>query len=161
MMLLLFKINNERYGLDVADVVELVPYVKLQNLPKAPVYIAGLMNYRGNIVPVVDLAMLMCDRPVRRLMSSRIIIIRSAKSEKRYVGLLAENVTETIKISPETFTDTGIDPDASAFVDKVAMRPEGMIHLVNITKLLPSEVGSMLYNQMEDIAAEKENSDVI
>ena len=155
MMLLLFRINDQRYGLDVADVVELVPFVTLQKLPKAPDYIAGLMNYRGNIVPVVDLAMLTRDKPTRHLMSSRIILIQPVKSEKRFVGLLAENVTEAKRISEEIFTDTGINADTNAFVDKVAMHPTGMIQLVNIAKLLPIEVRVMLQERTRDAAAIK------
>lgn len=160
-MMLLFKIDDERYGLDVADVVELVPYVSLQSLPKAPDYIPGLMNYRGKIVPVVDLAMLISDKPVKQLMSSRIILIKPIKTENRYIGLLAENVTETIKVSEDAFTDTGIDPDASAFVDKVVMHPDGLIQYVDVSKLLPNEVSAMLQKQVAENVAGKERSDVV
>ena len=155
MMMLLFRINDQRYGLDVADVVELVPYVTLQRLPKAPEYIAGLMNYRGHIVPVVDLAMLTREKPTRHLMSSRIILIRPVKSEKRFVGLLAENVTEARRISEDIFTDTGINSDTNTFVDKVAMHSTGMIQLVNLSKLLPIEVRVMLQERVRDSAALK------
>lgn len=157
MMLLLFRIDDERYGIDVAEVVELVPYVNLQKLPKAPTYIAGLMNFRGAIVPVVDLVMLLCDRPVRRLMSSRIILIRPTASEQRLVGLLAEHVTETIKVSGDTFTDTGIVPEASAFVDRVVMHADGLIQLVAPAKLLPAEVKGMLNEEVR--AAEGRQGD--
>ncbi len=157
MMMLLFRVNDECYGLNVADVVELVPFVTLQKLPKAPEYISGLMNYRGSIVPVVDLAMLTCDRPTRHMMSSRIILIQPVKSEKRFVGLLAENVTEARRVSEEIFTETGINADNNAFVDKVAMHPNGMIQLVNIAKLLPIEVRVMLQERARDAAAIKRN----
>ena len=161
MMMLLFKIDNERYGLSVADVVELVPYVSLQNLPKAPNYIAGLMNYRGNIVPVVDLSILICERPVKNMMSSRIMLIKPIKTEKRYIGLLAEHVTETIKIDEATFTDTGISSDTSAFVDKIAMDEAGMIQVVNVAKLLPSDVNIMLQETIAEKASNDGEPDVI
>lgn len=160
-MLLLFKINGERYGLDVADVVELLPYVVLQRLPKSPTYIAGLMNLRGRIVPVVDLSILLCDRPVRRLMSSRIILIRPVKSETRLVGLLAENVTETIKVAEDIFTDTGIQPETNTFVDKVAMHPAGVIQIVTPTKLLPNEVKMMLRDEEGAAVGDGGGGDVI
>ncbi len=153
MMMLLFKVDDARYSLSVADVVELVPYVSLQNLPKAPDYIAGLMNYRGNIVPVVDLSILICERPVKHLMSSRIILIRPVKDEKRYIGLLAENVTETVKIDETTFTGTGVSADTSAFVDKIAMDGAGMIQVVNVSKLLPDDVKIMLQENIANNAS--------
>jgi len=161
MMMLLFKIDSERYSLSVADVVELVPYVSLQNLPKAPEYIAGLMNYRGNIVPVVDLSILICDRPVKHLMSSRIILIKPAKEENRFIGLLAENVTEAIKIDEATFTDTGVSSDAGAFVDKIAMDESGMIQVVNVSKLLPDDVKIMLQDNIASKTSTEGQSDVV
>ncbi|ALP52609.1 hypothetical protein Tel_05295 [Candidatus Tenderia electrophaga] len=161
MMMLLFKINGERYGLDVADVVELVPYVVLQSLPKSPAYIAGLMNFRGRIVPVVDLSILLCDKPVKHLMSSRIILIQPVKSEPRLVGLLAENVTETVKVSEDIFTDTGIQPETSAFVDKVVMHPAGVIQFVSPTKLLPKEVRVMLRGEGRTTVEAGNQNDVV
>ncbi len=161
MMMLLFKIDGERYSLSVADVVELVPYVSLQNLPKAPGYIAGLMNYRGNIVPVVDLSILICDRPVERLMSSRIVLIKPVKEENRFIGLLVENVTETIKIDETTFTDTGISSEAGAFVDKIAMDGVGMIQVVNVSKLLPDDVKVMLQDGIASKASGEGEPDVV
>ena len=161
MMMLLFKVDDARYSLNVADVVELVPYVSLQNLPKAPNYIAGLMNYRGNIVPVVDLSILICERPVKRLMSSRIILIKPVAEETRYIGLLAENVTEALKIDEATFTDTGVSADAGAFVDKVAMDEAGMIQVVNVSKLLPDDVKIMLHEKIaSNVSADGESDGV-
>jgi len=161
MMILLFKINDGRYGLDVADVVELVPYVTLQKLPKSQEYIAGLLNFRGRIVPVVDLSILLCDVPVKHLMSSRIILVKPVSSEDRLVGLLAENVTETIKVSEDTFTDTGIQPETSAFVDKVIMRPDGVIQFVSPLKLLPNEVKVMMRAETAAGMMESGGGDVV
>ncbi len=161
MMMLLFKIDGERYSLSVADVTELVPYVSLQNLPKAPGYIAGLMNYRGNIVPVVDLSILICGRPVKRLMSSRIILIQPVKKESRFVGLLVENVTETIKIDEATFTDTGVFSEAGAFVDKIAMDSNGMIQVVNVSKLLPDDVKNMLQGKISGKISTEGDTNVV
>ena len=161
MMMLLFKVDSARYSLSVADVVELVPYVLLQNLPKAPDYISGLMNYRGNIVPVVDLSVLICERPVKRLMSSRIILIKPVKEEKRYIGLLAENVTEAIKIDERSFTDTGVSADTSAFVDKIAMDGAGMIQVVSVSKLLPDNLKIMLQDKVANKTSAAGESDGI
>jgi len=145
MMVLLFKVDNDCYGMDVASVVELVPYMVLQKLPKAPEFIAGLLNYRGSIVPVVDLTMLLVNRPTRQLLSSRIILTRPTISGgARFVGLLAEQVTEASKIPDDEFSDTGLKGDQSIFVDKLAVRPEGLVQHINVDLLLPTEVKEML-----------------
>ena len=146
MMVLLFKINDDRYGIDVANVVEVMPNVPLQKIPRAPEYFSGLLNYRGKILPVIDLSLLVGDKPVGPFLSSRIILVRSCSSSDcdRYVGLLAEHVTEAQKFTDDMFNSTGIDGGGSAFIDKVALDKGEMIQHIDIEKLLPDEMKSML-----------------
>ena len=58
MQFLLFSLGNDRYGLDTRRVVRVLPQLELKEIPQAPGWVAGLMNYRGQPVPVIDLAML-------------------------------------------------------------------------------------------------------
>ncbi len=151
MMVLLFNVDDERYGMDVADVVELVPYMVLQKLPKAPGFVAGLLNYRGHIVPIIDLSILLANRSSRQLLSSRIILIRPAISgNKRFVGLLAEQVTETSKIPDDDFSDTGLKGDKFSFVDKVAVRGDCLVQHIDVNLLLPPEVKEILLGYSAD-----------
>ena len=55
MLLLTFTAGANRYAIDVARVVELVPRVELRAIPHAPAFLAGLLGYRGKVVPVIDL----------------------------------------------------------------------------------------------------------
>ena len=47
MLFLQFKINDNKYLLEAKGVIEVVPYANLKRIPKAPKYVAGLLNYRG------------------------------------------------------------------------------------------------------------------
>ena len=65
MLLLTFTAGANRYAVDVARVVELVPRVELRSVPHAPPFLAGLLGYRGKVVPVIDLGLLLGALPCR------------------------------------------------------------------------------------------------
>ncbi len=58
MVALLFEVDGQRYGLDVTQVLKVLPYVRLRRLPHVPEYVAGVFRYRGAMVPVIDLSQL-------------------------------------------------------------------------------------------------------
>jgi len=149
MMLLLFQIEGERYGMDVNAVTEVIPRVPLQRLPRMPQGMAGLLNYRGEVVPVLDMSLMLHQRPSRPFLSTRIIVAKMPGASNRYVGLMAEDVAETIKVRAEDFSKTGMEGDAEAFVDSVVLEGNRMIQKVDPAKLLTDEVRSFLIHASE------------
>ena len=59
-------------------VIELVPRVELRAIPHAPAFLAGLLGYRGEVVPVIDLGLLLGSSPCPDRLSTRIILVKSA-----------------------------------------------------------------------------------
>ncbi len=53
--LVTFKLGNETYGIDIMDVKEIVSASEIRTIPGAPSYVAGIMNLRGIIIPIIDL----------------------------------------------------------------------------------------------------------
>lgn len=144
MMVLMFKVDDNRYGINVVEVVEVVPCVPLQKLPKSPVKIAGLLNYRGHVVPVIDGSRLLGDRSVRPCLSSRIIMVRAGKMKSGCIGLLAEHVTETRKIDNDRFTEASMGEGCSSLVDKVVLDEAGMIQHINCELLMQEELRAFM-----------------
>lgn len=99
MLLVLFKLQNDAYAIDSTHVVEIIPFLHIQKIPMTPKYIPGMINFRGTPVPIIDLGLLLNDQACRQQFSTRIILtsINLGSQLKKIVGLLAENVTETIK----------------------------------------------------------------
>lgn len=103
MLLLLFQLGENRYAIDTADVVEIVPTVLLTKIAAVPAHIAGVFNYRNSIAPVVDLCQLIQGTPCQIRYSTRIVIVDAAAESFdrsvaiRPLGLMAERVTETLK----------------------------------------------------------------
>ena len=72
MLLLTFTAGPNRYAIDVTRIVELVPRVELRKIPHAPAFLAGLLGYRGKVVPVIDLGLLL-DVPPAGIVSAPVL----------------------------------------------------------------------------------------
>jgi chemotaxis-related protein WspB len=77
MLLLTFRAAENLYAIDVRHVVEVVPRIKLRRLPHAPAFLAGVFDYRGAVVPVIDLGTLLGSESCRDRLSTRIILVDS------------------------------------------------------------------------------------
>ena len=75
MLLLLFETSDGRYALDSQHIVEIIPLLLPKKIPGAPGYVSGIINYRGQPVPVFDLCALAGGAPCRLYYSSRIILV--------------------------------------------------------------------------------------
>ena len=55
MQLVIFRLNEQEYGIDIFRVNEIVPYSKPTKIPNSPAYIEGVLNLRGHIIPIISL----------------------------------------------------------------------------------------------------------
>lgn len=99
MLFLLFETANGRYVLEAGAITEVIPLVRINRIPGAPPYAAGIINYRGEPIPVLDLCALIDGPPCQKWMSSRIIIVsyKFRDIPARLLGLLAQRVTDTVR----------------------------------------------------------------
>lgn len=150
MLLLIFHVGKERYGLDSRRVIEVVPKVALKPVPHTPQYVAGLFNYRGRIVPVVDLSALIADTPCGALLSTRIILVDYPGVDRRHIlGLLAERVTETLKCREEDFNPPGIATSEGPYLGDLLVDDEGMIQRIRVEEILPQSLRESLFTSAE------------
>ncbi len=75
MLMLLFNLGDGQYAIPVSEVVEVTPNVILEQIARAPNYISGLFNYRGQHVPVIDLCQLILQQTCADNFTSRIILV--------------------------------------------------------------------------------------
>ena len=147
MLMLLFQLGNSRYAIPAREVVEIASMVELGPLPKTPDYIAGLFNYRGQHVPVLDLCRLANNRSCSNLITTRMILVEFplATGGTRTLGLLAERVTETLQLDEQDFSDTGINIPDAPFIGRAAHTEQGLVQQLSITDLVPADVQAQLY----------------
>ena len=130
--LLSFSLGNEEYGVSIMKVKELIGMMDITPVPKTPDFIKGVINLRGEVLPVMSLRVKfgLEDDEITNL--TRIIIIKL--EPQAAVGILVDMVKEVITIS-----DDEIEPVAQNSTDEKAMYLSGigkygneLISLLNI-----------------------------
>jgi chemotaxis-related protein WspB len=154
MLLLQFQAGNDRYGLEVDRIVEVIPMVAFRTLPHAEAAVAGCFNYRGGIVPVIDATVLLSGAPSRPLMSTRIILLEygTPNGASRILGLLAEGVTETVSCTEAEFQPVGLSVPDAPYLGDVLVRPDGMIQRIEVEALLTDSLREALFPSTGDEA---------
>lgn len=157
--MLLFYIGDDRYALESQRVVEVVPKIALNKLHNAPDYIPGLFNYRGFLVPVIDLRHLIQGTACRNYLSTRIILVNCQKREEfakvqapspvQILGLMAERVTETLHQSETEWVAAGVKLDTAHYLGEMMADERGIIQWVRVEHLLPKIQPNSLLPQSE------------
>ena len=148
MLLVVFQIAQDRFGLDAGQVVEVVPLVSLRQAHHAPAYAAGLFNYRGAVVPVIDLTALITGQPAPRLLSTRIMLVTytGTGGARHVLGLLAERLLETVSCRPQDFQSPGIASPEAPYLGDVLVDGDHMLRRITRAELLPPSVQELLFN---------------
>jgi chemotaxis-related protein WspB len=141
MLILLCYAGEDLYAIESSQVIEVIPRVSLRKVQHLPQYVAGLFNYRGVVLPVIDLCHLIQDIPSRPLLSTRIIIVKySAQNGSiQYLGLMAERVTETRTINPSDIRDSTIRVEEAPYLNGTILDDKRIIQCIQLEKLFNDE----------------------
>ncbi|MFM7087395.1 MAG: chemotaxis protein CheW [Cyanobium sp.] len=136
-LLLLLAVAEQLYAVDTEAVVEVIPQVMLRPISGAPPHQSGVFNFRGRVVPVVDVTQLIAGRPCAGHLSSRIIMVRHrmADGEPALLGLLAERVTDTLLKPLASFQPAEGAAAQRPFLGGVALDERGLIQLLLCDRL--------------------------
>ena len=149
MLLVLFHIGKERYAVDSGEVIEIVPLVQFRPIPRTPDYVAGLFLYRGQIVPVIDLCALAGVGPAKKLLSTRILLVRypDADGQPHVLGLIAEQVTDTTRVGEEQLKPSGVSTRNAPYLGEILPDSEGMVQRIRVADLIPAEARNLLFQE--------------
>jgi chemotaxis-related protein WspB len=152
MLFLLFQLAQDRYALDAGQVAEVLPWIDIKQIPQAPREVAGVFNYRGAPVPVIDLSQLTLGQPAQRRLSTRIILVHypDDNNETRLLGLIAEKATETVRREPADFVASGVTNDEASYLGPVATDARGLVQWIDVKRLLPRSVREVLFKQLRE-----------
>lgn len=151
MLFILFQLGADRYALPARDVAEVLPLVTLKEIPGAPRGVAGVMDYRGAPLPVLDLSALALGRPAARRVSTRLLVVHYAARDgaSHLLGLLAERATEMLNRAPEAFQPAGVQGAETRYLGPVVSDARGLIQRVEIGELLNDELRAALFPPAE------------
>ncbi len=141
--LITFRLNDELIGVNIQDVIKITRDIDITPVPKTKDYILGVMNLRGNIIPVVTLKKKFNLEEKGETKNPTIVVV---ETELGHIGVIVDKVEGAININPEDIHPApmnaiGIDPE---FIDGVIMISEDdkekeLLTLLNIKKIFKKE----------------------
>lgn len=134
---LLFSLNGVRYGVEASSVLEIFWLPELTYAEEAPPYIAGVVNLRGKIVPVMNLGLRLGHAPERYQLSDSIVILQT---DSVIIGVTVSDVSDVIgidtsAIEPPTHYDV-MPSDHLRFLAANARVGEEIIMLLDVSRLI-------------------------
>jgi chemotaxis-related protein WspB len=144
---LIFEAGRQRYGLDVEDILEVVPAVRLRTLPGLPNYVAGIFSYRGELVPVLDLSMMLSGVAVTEHFSTRIVLVRYSIDGKdpQTLGLLVERASQGLVENRGELLSSGIVSPQAPYLGKFAAEGNSIVQFINVHQLIPENLRGLLF----------------
>ena len=130
-----FKLNEEEYGVEISHVQEITEYKTVTNVPNTPSFIEGIINLRGNIVPIVSIKKRFELSQEEASTDHRVIIINLGSKQ---VGFIVDDASQVLTMNENQIENppdliTGIDRDYIIGIGKVA---EKIIILLDLEKIL-------------------------
>lgn len=130
-----FDVANESYAVNIARVHEIIRLQQITVIPGAPLYVEGVINLRGKVIPVLDLRKRFHLAMVESTRSSRIVVV---EIDQQTIGLVVDGVSEVLRmegdqIEPPSPLVTGID---SSYLRGIAKLEGRLIVLLDLDKVL-------------------------
>ncbi|MBI4846863.1 MAG: chemotaxis protein CheW [Candidatus Omnitrophica bacterium] len=137
--LVIFKIGDEEFGVEINQVREIVKLVSITRMPKAPVFIEGVVNLRGQIITVIDLAKRLDLPSTGRTEATRIMVVEVGDNT---VGMIVDSVSEVLRLSTDEIEETPplIDSQVHAqYLRGVGKSYDRLLILLDLNEVLSSD----------------------
>jgi chemotaxis-related protein WspB len=141
MLILLFYTGNNLYAIESTHVVEVIPRVSFRKVHHVPEYVAGLFNYRGVILPVIDLCHLIQGTPSQSHLSTRIMVVKHPRENEslQYLGLMAERITETLSILDTDIRASSLQVEEAPYLSGTIVDDKRIIQCIQLERLFGDE----------------------
>ena len=136
--LVTFSLGSEEFGVDIMRVQEIIRIPPITRVPKAPTYIEGVINLRGNVIPVISLRTRFNMGRVEETDLSRIIVLQV---QTKVFGIRVDAVTEVLRLDSEAIEppppiSLGMD---SQFIRGVGKIGERLLILLELDQIMGGE----------------------
>jgi purine-binding chemotaxis protein CheW len=144
---LTFSLNDETFGVNILCVKEIVEYKHLTSVPQMPRFIEGVINLRGHVVPVINLALRLGKEPATPQKRTCVVIIETShEGSTAIVGVVVDSVSEVLdvaaaEIEPAPGFGTRMRPE---FIAGMARLGSAFIILVDVDNVLSITVMATL-----------------
>ncbi len=133
-----FSLSNEEYGVDIGQVQEINRMVSITHVPRAPHFMEGVINLRGQLIPIIDLRTRFGMPRAEHTKNTRIVVTEIGSKR---VGMVVDAVSEVLRIPVEQVEDA---PDMIAGVDTEYIRGVGklgdrLIILLDLARVISTQ----------------------
>lgn len=102
-----FALGHEEYGLEILKVREIIGYIAVTAVPQTPAYVKGVINLRGQVIPVIDLRTKFGMATAEVTEQSCIIVVEIAQMNRTCsMGIIVDHVQEVLDIAGEAIEET-------------------------------------------------------
>ena len=131
---IVIEIGNEKFGIDIRYVDNIVRMQRMTRVPKVAPYLKGVINLRGEVVPVMSLRIKMGLEEVENTKATRIIIL---KFEQGCIGVIVDEVREVVTLDEEHIEKMSYEGREDAFVTSIGKDTTGgLISLLDLNALI-------------------------
>lgn len=153
-----FILRDEHFAMEITKVREVLDVTTLTRIPRMPDYLCGVINLRGNVVPVVDLGLKLGMPPVVKTINTCIMIVEinvEKEVESVPMGVLTDAVQEVMdlnagQIEPVPKMGTNLNTE---FIQGMGKRDDKFLILLDMDRILASE-GKAVLRDIHDSPAE-------
>lgn len=133
-----FKVDGAEYALPAADVLQMESFTGATPVPGAPSHVAGLVQVRGRVIPVVDARVRFGLPPLQRSLDTRVVV---GQLGNRTVGLLVDSAREVLKLDPAQVKPPPplVVEGARGFVKAVAQVGPRLVMLIDFPRVIGEE----------------------
>ncbi|HYZ16047.1 MAG TPA: chemotaxis protein CheW [Candidatus Acidoferrum sp.] len=130
-----FKLGSEEYGVDIAQVQEINRMVAITHVPRAPQFMEGVINLRGQLIPIIDLRARFGMPRTEHTKNTRIVVTEIGAKR---VGMVVDSVSEVLRLPTDHIEDapemiTGVDTEYIRGVGKIEDR---LIILLDLARII-------------------------
>ena len=141
--LVAFSLGREEFAVEVTQVREIIRMEEITRMPKTPGFVEGIINLRGQIIAVIDLARRLNLESAERGSETRIIVVEAHEVK---VGMIVDSVSEVLRVSTDAVesTPTLATDVSAAYLQGVVKQDNRLIILLDLSKVLSlEEIASM------------------
>ncbi len=139
--LLTFVVASEEFGVDILRVQEIRGWSRPMPLPRTPPYIKGVINIRGDIVPIADLRERLGLAPVEAGPTTVIVVVRVEHGgQARTVGFVVDAMSDVTSVSQDAIKPPPDIVDASGvtgMASGIALVDQRMITILDVDRVFP------------------------
>jgi len=142
--LVVFTLAGEYFSVDIASVEGIIMLQDITKVPHAPVFVEGVTNLRGSVLPVIDLRKRFGYATQDTTRDSRIIVVTLGEKN---VGMIVDAVSEVLTVSENVIEPPHpiVSTVDTAFIVGIAKLDEHLVILLNLDKVLSLEEQAELH----------------